>query len=119
MELDISRLIRCREKLGISKQEAARRIGISQPAYLRYEAGERQPSAQMIKEIAKALNTSVEYLTGTSKSPAPVLIEVNKQNNKALFQIVEQCSDMDAGQQEHLLAYIKAIKKGSSPDNPQ
>ena len=37
--LDIKRLKECRLKLGITKQEAAKRIQISQPAYLRYEAG--------------------------------------------------------------------------------
>ena len=37
--LDKERLKECRLKLGITKQEAAKRIQISQPAYLRYEAG--------------------------------------------------------------------------------
>ena len=66
MNLDINRLKECREKLGISKQETARRIGISQPAYLRYESGDRKPSLQTTKEIAKVLNTSVDYLIGES-----------------------------------------------------
>ena len=46
--LDKERLKECRLKLGITKQEAAKRVQISQPAYLRYEAGSRNPSIQTI-----------------------------------------------------------------------
>ena len=42
--LNRERLIECRKKLGITKQQAAIRMQLSQPAYLRYESGERTPS---------------------------------------------------------------------------
>ncbi len=110
MKLDTARLVKCREKLGFSKQETARRVGVSQPAYLRYESGDRNPSIQVIKEIAKVLNTSVDYLIDITDSPKPSTIEVDKEDNKALFEITERCSKMNPKQQEHLLAYIKALK---------
>ena len=53
--LDKERLKECRLKLGITKQEAAKRIQISQPAYLRYEAGSRNPSIQIISKMAEVL----------------------------------------------------------------
>ena len=53
--LNAERLISCRRQLGITQTEAADRIGVSQPAYQRYEAGVRTPSIQVIKEIAKVL----------------------------------------------------------------
>ena len=109
MELYIKRLKECREKLGISKQEAAKRIGISQPAYLRYESGERKPSLQTTKEIAKVLNTSVDYLIGESDDNNPILLEVNKNENKELFRIVELCSKMDDKQQKRILSYINKL----------
>ena len=37
--LNCERLIQCRKKMGITKQEAAKRMNMSQPAYLRYESG--------------------------------------------------------------------------------
>ena len=43
------RLILIREKLGISKAEAARRVGLSKMGYGRYESGERIPSVQTIE----------------------------------------------------------------------
>ena len=51
--LEKERLKECRLKLGITKQEAAKRIQISQPAYLRYEAGSRNPSIQIISKMAE------------------------------------------------------------------
>ena len=55
--LDKERLKECRLKLGITKQEAAKRIQISQPAYLRYEAGSRNPSIQIISKMAEVFST--------------------------------------------------------------
>ena len=52
--LDKERLKECRLKLGITKQEAAKRVQISQPAYLRYEA----PSLFFLIETCKNLNAS-------------------------------------------------------------
>ena len=109
MNLNINRLKECREKIGISKQEAARRIGISQPAYLRYESGDRKPSLQMTKEIAKILNTSVDYLIGESDDNNPILLEVNKKEDKELFRIVELCSQMDEKQQKRIISYINKL----------
>ena len=109
MDIDINRLKECREKIGISKQETARRIGISQPAYLRYESGDRKPSLQMTKEIAKVLNTSVDYLVGNSDNSNPTLIEINIDDNSELFRIVELCSQMDEKQQKRIISYINKL----------
>ena len=62
--LNTERLISCRRQLGITQTEAADRIGVSQPAYQRYEAGVRTPSIQVIKEIAKAFGVSESFLSG-------------------------------------------------------
>ena len=109
MELYINRLKECREKIGISKQEAARRIGISQPAYLRYESGDRKPSLQTTKEIARVLNTSVDYLVGNSDDNTPTLIEISKDDNSELFRIIELCSQMDEVQQKKIISYIDKL----------
>ena len=77
-KLEIDRLIASRKKIGISKMEAAKRIGISQPAYLRYEAGERTPSMPVIKEMANVFHTSVDYLLGNSESSEPDFYIVHK-----------------------------------------
>ena len=69
--LNRERLIECRKKLGITKQQAAIRMQLSQPAYLRYESGERTPSIHVIYYMAHILGTSADYLTGKSDDPTP------------------------------------------------
>ena len=54
------RLFLCRNNRGLTQSEAAELIGITQPAYQRYEAGVRTPSIQVAKEIAKAFNVSTD-----------------------------------------------------------
>lgn len=111
MEIIIDRLIKSREQLNISKQEASRRIGVSQPAYLRYESGEREPSLHVIKDIARVFNTSVDYLTGKTDSPEPDSITINKKDNPVLFSIVESYENWDEAQIKRLTAYAKKINE--------
>ena len=59
------------KKKGLTQGEAAELIGVTQPAYQRYEAGTRTPSFPVVKEMAHAFNTSVEYLTGKSLQTDP------------------------------------------------
>ena len=110
MNLDINRLKECREKLGISKQEAARRIGISQPAYLRYESGDRKPSLQTTKEIAKVLNTSVDYLTGKSNQKNSDYITITRKDSPLLYDFVCNCKNLDEENLNRLIKYYNNLK---------
>ena len=83
--LNKERLKKCRLKLGITKQEAAKRIQISQPAYLRYEAGSRNPSIQIISKMAEVFSTSTDYLIGKSTDPTPNRIVVEQSESHLCF----------------------------------
>ena len=72
----------CRKKLGITKQQAAIRMQLSQPAYLRYESGERTPSIHVIYYMAHILGTSADYLTGKTDDPAPNCHYIYKIENR-------------------------------------
>lgn len=109
--LNIERLIECRKRLGITKQEAAKRVGVSQPAYLRYEAGDRTPSIQVIKEIAKVFQTSVEYLTGQTDSASSNSYVVTEADHPELFWLVKHYFDTDEAQAKRILAYINKLQK--------
>ncbi len=105
--LDRKRLINCREKLGITKQEAARRMQMSQPAYLRYESGERTPSIHVIQVMADVLGTSVAYLTGKTNNPNPdsYLIKLNAEPE--LFHMIEKYKNSDLEMRNRLLSYLQ------------
>ena len=107
--LDRKRLINCREKLGITKQEAARRMQMSQPAYLRYESGERTPSIHVIHVMADVLATSVAYLTGQTNNPNPDSYLIKLDTEPELFQLIEKYRESDTKTKDRLLTYLHKI----------
>ena len=107
--LDRKRLINCRQKLGITKQEAARRMQMSQPAYLRYESGERTPSIHVIHVMADVLATSVAYLTGQTNNPTPDSYLIKLDTEPELFQLIEKYRESDTKTKDRLLTYLHKI----------
>ena len=107
--LDRNRLIACREKLGITKQEAAKRMQLSQPAYLRYESGERSPSIHVIQMMANVLATSTAYLTGKSNNPNPDTYLIKSDTDPELFFLIQKYRNSDAEMKNKLLAYLQRI----------
>ena len=83
------RLAERRMALGLNKLNAARKIGLTQSGYVRYENGERKPTIQTIESMAIHLNTSVDYLTGRTDDPSPDIIVVSKADSPILFEIIE------------------------------
>lgn len=107
--LNCNRLIECRKKLGITKQEAARRIQISQPAYLRYETGERTPSIHVIYFMAIVLETSVDYLLGKTDNPSPNSCFINADTDPELFTFVELYYSSDLNTRKRMENYFNKI----------
>ena len=99
------RLIECRKALGITKQETAKRMEMSQPAYLRYESGQRVPSIHVIYYMAHVLGTSTDYLTGKTDDKTPNTYWVNAINEPELFSFVKTYSESDTSTRERLLSY--------------
>ena len=59
--------IRIREslkKLNMTQKDLAKRIGVAEPVISRYIAGERDPKAEVLANIATALHTTSDYLLG-------------------------------------------------------
>ncbi len=109
--LNCERLIECRKALGITKQEAAKRMLMSQPAYLRYESGERTPSIHVIYFMANVLGTSAEYLTGKTDDKTPTLYWIDATTKPELFSLIETYNKSDAGSKERLLTYFSKLLK--------
>lgn len=105
--LDRKRLINCREKLGITKQEAARRMQMSQPAYLRYESGERTPSIHVIQMMADVLATSVAYLTRQTDNPNPNSYLIKLDTEPELFELIKKYKNSDIEMRNRLLSYLQ------------
>lgn len=105
------RLINARESLNISKADASRKIGLSKIGYNRYESGERTPSPQMMQVIASTLNTSVDYLVGITDNPGVDTVQLNRQQDAELFDLVLEYKNADDSMKKRILAYAKAFQK--------
>ena len=109
--LNRERLIECRKKLEITKQEAAIRMQLSQPAYLRYESGERTPSSHVIYYMAHMLGTSADYLTGKSDDPTPNCHYIYEVEKPELFSLIEKIKNCDSDTQKRLMAYLQLLSE--------
>ncbi len=107
MKIRTDILIQLRTESGMTQAEAASKIGVTQPAYQRYESGVRTPSIQVTKAIANTFNTSTAYLTGESNDKEPDSITVTKEDSPLLFLLVEQCQEFDDNRLNRLLKFIK------------
>lgn len=109
--LNRERLIECRKKLGITKQQAAIRMQLSQPAYLRYESGERTPSIHVIYYMAHILGTSADYLTGKTDDPTPDCHYIYEAEKPELFSLIDKMKHCDSETQKRLMAYFQIISE--------
>ena len=113
--LDRQRLVLCREKLNITKQEAAKKMQMSQPAYLRYESGDRIPSVHIIQTMANVLGTSVEYLIGETDNALPTSYLIEAASDPELFFMIDIYKKSSMEEQRRLVECVKDFcKKYSS-----
>ena len=108
MKFQPQRLISLRNKLGISKAEAARRLNMSAMGYGRYETGERVPSFQVVSFIAQTLGTSTDYLYGETNSELSDTITISYKDNPDLFLLVKAYQN-NADMAQRLLSDYKKI----------
>ena len=103
------RIIAIRKKRGLTQGESAELIGVTQRGYQRYEAGTRTPSFPVVKEMAHAFNTSVEYLTGKSLQTDPDYVIVSSAESPLLYSVVRKCQNFDDVQLGRLLEYFDKL----------
>jgi transcriptional regulator with XRE-family HTH domain len=65
------RLRRLRENIGITQEKLAEKIGVSIMQIYRWEVGENEPSANHLIKLARALETTADYLLGGDDNPLP------------------------------------------------
>lgn len=58
-------------------------IELKQPAYSLYENGKRYPNTGLIAALAKCLDSSVDYLIGSSNDPSP---DIEKKTLKKMIE---------------------------------
>ena len=112
MNFQPERLVQIRQKLGINKAEAAKRLNMSAMGYGRYENGQRTPSYQTICFIAQAFNTSPEYLCGMDSDASAKTIVIDQNEAPELFSMLEELGS-NSDLEKRILGYYQKIKNSA------
>jgi transcriptional regulator with XRE-family HTH domain len=64
-----TRLVELRKARDMSQDDLANRVGVKAGQISHFETGRRAPSLLVLKRIANALATSMDYLTGRTDDP--------------------------------------------------
>ncbi|AXU28024.1 helix-turn-helix domain-containing protein [Clostridioides difficile] len=62
------RIANLRKELDINQKELATKVGITEASLSRYENNLREPKSEIIVRLAKALETSTDYLLGVNEN---------------------------------------------------
>ncbi len=72
----IKNLKKLRNQYGVSQQQLANAVGVSQQSINKYENHKSEPDIDTLKAIAGFFNTSIDYLVGFDESKT----ELNKES---------------------------------------
>jgi len=110
VKLNTKRLIELREKMGLTKKQVSKQIGIEQSTYGKYELGHRQPSLELLGKLAEFFGVTTDYLlgrndgeTGVSNTPSDIPDELlilarnagglPEESRKALYEMISTTYD--------------------------
>lgn len=102
------RLRKLREERALSREAIAGAVGITSKSVENYESGIREPKTSDLIKIAKALSTTVAYLTGEVTDSDP---EVFKKGNYRLRSNdggIANSTEMEETQQKLRLEWMRA-----------
>ncbi|HEX9019992.1 MAG TPA: helix-turn-helix transcriptional regulator [Nitrospirota bacterium] len=63
-----------RDAFGLNQKELAEKVGVSPSAINQYEAGSKNPSTDILKAIAIALETETDYLLGIKEEDDEIAV---------------------------------------------
>jgi transcriptional regulator with XRE-family HTH domain len=101
------RLLSTRKKKKISQDELAKQIGVHAPVIGRYERDEVKPSIETAFKIAKALEVSLDYLTGLS----------DLELDKSIVDVVMSLQKLNSEDKEHIFTTINALIRDAKARN--
>lgn len=78
------RLRRTRSLRGFTMEELGRKVGVAKTTISGYENGNREPPIKVIHHLAKALNTTSDYLLGLSDTPVQPLLSMKQDSKPAV-----------------------------------
>jgi transcriptional regulator with XRE-family HTH domain len=108
------RIQRAREEAGISQDELAARVGLTQAALSNYELGKRQPGLNKLERISSALKKPLGYFLEDSGKKK--LSTESQKIDAGIREMIELWGDMPEDERQYLLDFIR-WRREQSKDN--
>ena len=103
-EIFVKRLIELMENSDMTQIELANKIGTTNVTISRYISGERSPRIEIVAEIAKVFNVSIDYLLGMPSSKNKRFIE-----NESMVDLYKIVNHLGFLNDEHKLSRDQVI----------
>ncbi len=102
------RLTELRKARELSQEDVAKKVGVQPGLISHFETGRRSPSLLVLKKLADALGTSMDYLTGRRDDPA--LKDAAELGNSVVARINRTVKSLSPNQQEMVEQMIEGLK---------
>lgn len=109
------RIKNLREKKNIKQKDLAQFSGLTIVQLSRYETDDRKPDPEALKNIADALDTSVDYLLGRTNDPSPV----RKETNMSFYGGPDKYTPDEIEEMEAALLRYREMKKRAAEQSNQ
>jgi len=98
-----------REEAGLSQEELASRLGLTQAAFSNYELGKRRLYLKNIEQIAKELNKPLNYFMDDSTLETDTKREVSQ--DETIAEINKLLLELPRTERKYILEYIQWRKE--------
>ena len=102
------RLKEVRQRANKTQNEIAELLGISRPAYTRYENGEREPDFASLNFLADYFGVTVDYLLGREEQNASPL---DQQLEGVDFALLDGARNLSEDSKKAVLKYIQFLEQ--------
>lgn len=103
------RLKQLREDLGITQDELAKLLNLTQSTIAYYENGRKMPTLENAMIIAKIFETSLDYLVGVSECRKAEIIKENQETypSNTLLNDIDNLSADSLKDLEYFISFLK------------
>ncbi len=109
-----NRLIDLRRARDMSQDDLAQKIGVKAGQVSHFETGRRHPSLLVLKRLADALGTSMDYLTGRTDDPE--LRSRQDLGNSVVARINRTVESLNPGQQDMIERMIRNLAEDNAKE---
>lgn len=103
------RIQKAREEAGLSKEELATKLGLTQAALSNYELGKRRLYLANIEQIARELNKPLNYFL--EDTVETIKTNEKKAQDETILEISKLLSELPLEERKNILEYIQWRKE--------